>query len=108
MLPYLSVKIDKDNSQFFNLYLQKTYIYNSIYLLEFIWITETQNQPNWNFTTQVSVIRIIIFFVCKCLMLEVMNFCMLMINITFFLLNITKAWRTHAPEQSYDTLKNHI
>ena len=26
----------------------------------------------------------------------------------FFLLNITKAWRTHAPKKWYDSLKTHI
>ena len=40
-------------------------------------------------------------------MLEVMNFWLLMTNITLFL-NITKTWRTHAPKKSNDSLKNHI
>ena len=41
-------------------------------------------------------------------MLEVMNFCMLMTNITIFLLNITKTWQTNAAKKSCDSLKNHI
>ena len=48
------------------------------------------------------------FFICKCLMMEVMNFCMLLTNITFFLVNITKTSSTHAPKKSYDSLKNHV
>ena len=47
-------------------------------------------------------------FVYECLMLEVIYFCVLMMNITFFLLNITKTWRIHAPKKSYDSLKSHI
>ena len=52
--------------------------------------------------------RATIFFICKCLLLELMNFCMLMTKITFFLINITKTSRTYALQKSYDSLKNHI
>ena len=52
--------------------------------------------------------RVMIIFIRKCLMLEVMKFCTLMTNITFFLLNITKTWRNHAPKKFYDSLKCHI
>ena len=48
------------------------------------------------------------FFVYNCLMLEVMNFCMLMTKITFFLVNSTKTSRNYAPKKSNDSLKNCI
>ena len=48
------------------------------------------------------------FFVCECLMLEGMNFFMLMTHVTLFLLNLTKTCHTHAPKKSCDLLQNHI
>ena len=49
-----------------------------------------------------------IFFLLQMSDVEVMSFCLLMTNITFFLLNITKTWRTDAPKKPYDSLKSHF
>ena len=48
-LPFLDVKIEK--RPIFNLHLQKTRIYRSIYSLGFIWTIKTQNQSNRNSST---------------------------------------------------------
>ena len=48
-----------------------------------------------------------LFCFCKCLLLEVMNFCMLMTNINFFCLTLQKPGAP-IPPKSNDSLKNHI